>query len=523
MQSIELRTKLFLANNLQLEALVRQQLSTNLHALEADLTGGGEDLSALEQQEYQQDQSFEEFTGYKMSADGYEHDVFRTLSNPVSEAEHLAEQLHYAPLSEHEKQVGAHILASLDERGYFKENPDDFIRMIKEREGIEITSDRLEKVLGVVRSLDPPGLGSRSLKEFYQANLAALPQNKVTNLAHTVVTHCFDYFQNRRFDRIADRLQIDDAYTKGVLTESVDLIQKLPKTRSMREEPKITQREDQQPDVIIRRHLNRLRVTVSTPRIVRSLHIRKDWEPLLNPRGLKSNNPEVRRRSLEHAQFVKSQLQPAQEFLTLCNTRKKLMEKFFQILATEQEAYFLSGDPSKLKPLQQRDMVEHPALIKIVSDNFELLPKEDRDFADKVSFSASMVSTLVNNKSIETDFGVIGVKTLFDKKFDKSQDVAVTRRQVDAVVAAALKKEDRAQPLTDDRIAQVIQEEFKEAHLQVDVKSVQNMRKRLSIPDTEGRQDVRSIIDSQLDGRIKPIQSEVFVPATNKSEGRKPN
>ncbi len=150
-------------------------------------------------------------------------------SAPISPArstlsENLIDQLHYTDLSEEEMILGENVIGSLSNDGYFKEDPDEFLKEISEQEGINFTKEQLEKVLKTIQRLDPPGIGSRNLQECLLVQLEESTYDPYYKfIAEKILQEEFKNFTNKRFDLIKKNLNITDDALKNAL----EIIQKL--------------------------------------------------------------------------------------------------------------------------------------------------------------------------------------------------------------------------------------------------------------------------------------------------------
>lgn len=86
-------------------------------------------------------------------------DFLRYTYKPESLEDYLAFQLADYPLSEAQKQICRHLIAMLDEHGFFREPLADAAQLLGTDE-FELT-----QMLYVIQSLDPPGIGARDLQE----------------------------------------------------------------------------------------------------------------------------------------------------------------------------------------------------------------------------------------------------------------------------------------------------------------------------------------------------------------------
>lgn len=93
------------------------------------------------------------------SFDDENYSIENTLSEDVDLREHLNQQLALAVQDPAGRLIGAALVDGVEEDGYIREALTD----IAERLGADI--DRVEEVLAVIQTFDPPGIGARDLAE----------------------------------------------------------------------------------------------------------------------------------------------------------------------------------------------------------------------------------------------------------------------------------------------------------------------------------------------------------------------
>jgi RNA polymerase sigma-54 factor len=86
-------------------------------------------------------------------------DIEAYLAAPASLADHLEAQLRVAPLAALDRAIARAIIASIDEAGYLGETVEAIARRL------DVPAREVERMLAVVQSLEPSGVGARSLAE----------------------------------------------------------------------------------------------------------------------------------------------------------------------------------------------------------------------------------------------------------------------------------------------------------------------------------------------------------------------
>ena len=93
-------------------------------------------------------------------------DLEQTLANGVSLRDHLLSQINMDFTDPGDRMIGAYLVDQLDEAGYLTADPDD----IADRLGCPV--ERIGRITGRLKGLDPPGIFARSLAECLALQLA---------------------------------------------------------------------------------------------------------------------------------------------------------------------------------------------------------------------------------------------------------------------------------------------------------------------------------------------------------------
>jgi RNA polymerase sigma-54 factor len=115
-------------------------------------------------------------------------------------SESLTNDLHLLSLSEEDLALGEVIIGSLDDRGYLATSVED----LAELTGVSI--EEIERMLAVVQTLDPPGIGARDLRECLLIQLKIKGQEGT--LAWRIVAEQFENLKNNKKSEIARALKV---------------------------------------------------------------------------------------------------------------------------------------------------------------------------------------------------------------------------------------------------------------------------------------------------------------------------
>ena len=84
---------------------------------------------------------------------------------------YLHQQMGNLILKKNEMQIAEFLIGSIDESGYIRRTTNELIDDLAFTQNIIVEKNQLEKILRSVQSLDPPGVGARSLQECLRIQL----------------------------------------------------------------------------------------------------------------------------------------------------------------------------------------------------------------------------------------------------------------------------------------------------------------------------------------------------------------
>ena len=94
------------------------------------------------------------------------------FSGGVSFHEYLGSQLQSLILDDFERPVAEFLIGSIDNSGYIRRTEEDLIDDLAFTQNIIVNKSQLKSVLIKIQSLDPPGVGARSLQECLSIQLS---------------------------------------------------------------------------------------------------------------------------------------------------------------------------------------------------------------------------------------------------------------------------------------------------------------------------------------------------------------
>ncbi len=454
--------KLLQLNNLALEQRIQSELEANPMLEEVVELGDTAQDDAEDTHGSDDDFDWEDllpageddFYGHKTSVDQEER-AERPLMAEVSLTDHLRSQLSLLDLSSQESLIAEQIIGSIDEDGYLRRELLSIVDDLTFTYGKSLSTKDVESVLWRIQRLDPAGIAARDLQECLLVQLSVLPEGTPgRDTALTLLSRCFEDFTMKRFGRIRQKLGIDDR----VLKASFDVIQRLnPKPG----EGNITTQENYiTPDFEVRSVGDEFHISLTTARGPR-IRISRQYHTMLEQLTPKSGPVPRRGAQAETRQFLKRRFESARWFIDAINQRRQTLLAVMRAIVEKQRDFFTYG-PGHLKPLILMDI------------------------AEAIGMDISTVSRVAVDKYVQCDFGVYGLKYFFSEGVATHSGDTVSNREVKAIIEDIISKEDKADPLSDRMLAEILDAQ----DFQIARRTVSKYREQLGIPVARMRREI---------------------------------
>ena len=393
---------------------------------------------------------------YKLRVNNYgkdERPQYNTFSVKESFTQSLMEQLGFRNLSEHEHDVAAFIIGSLDDDGYLRRDIESLVDDLAFRMNITTDEEEVERMLKLIQEFEPSGVGARDLRECLLIQLRALKQSDDVVNAERILTDWFREFTNKHFQKIMTKLGMSENEMKAAMAR----ILKLNPSPGGQIDDSYNDRAQQiVPDFIL--DMDNGELNLSMPRFsIPEIRINRKYAELLMDAA---NSSEKQKK--EAAAFVKQKMDSAKWFVEALKQRHNTLLSTMQAIVDYQHDYFMTGDEANLRPM---------------------VPK---DIAAITGFDISTISRVVNSKYIETHFGIFPLKYFFSEGLENKDGEEVSTRELKKVLQECVENEDKHKPLTDDQLVTLMNEKgYKVAR-----RTIAKYRDQLGIPKARMRKEL---------------------------------
>ena len=413
----------------QLEQRIKQEIEDNIVLEE-------EERSAEDEEQPPQQISFDEYLreddtpSYKSRINNYSKDDKQRpvyLTEGRSLQEYLVEQLGYRNLPERDLRLAVYLIGSIDEDGYLRRDLESVADDIAFTMGLETTAGELERLLGIIHELEPAGIGARDLRECLLLQMAQMPVNtRPRRLARKILTSYFDEFVKKHYEKLMARLQISEDDFRDAIAEIRHLS---PKPGNLYAEGGTDTTPYIIPDFILDYQDGRFNLSLNSYNVPEVRVNRRYMEMI---REMVGSDGRVREKDKEAIQFVKNKIDSAKWFISAIKQRHDTLMRTMQTILDYQQEYFKDGDKSKLRPM----------ILK--------------DIADRTGLDVSTISRVVNSKYVQTQFGIILLKSLFSEAMQTDSGEEVSSYEIKNILQQCIDEEDKRRPLTDETLMDIL-------------------------------------------------------------------
>ncbi len=413
----------------QLEQRIKQEIEDNIVLEE-------EERSAEDEEQPPQQISFDEYLreddtpSYKsrinnFSKDDKQRPVYLTEGRSLQE--YLVEQLGYRNLPERDLRLAVYLIGSIDEDAYLRRDLESVADDIAFTMGLETTAGELERLLGIIHELEPAGIGARDLRECLLLQMAQMPVNtRPRRLARKILTSYFDEFVKKHYEKLMARLQISEDDFRDAIAEIRHLS---PKPGNLYAEGGTDTTPYIIPDFILDYQDGRFNLSLNSYNVPEVRVNRRYMEMI---REMVGSDGRVREKDKEAIQFVKNKIDSAKWFISAIKQRHDTLMRTMQTILDYQQEYFKDGDKSKLRPM----------ILK--------------DIADRTGLDVSTISRVVNSKYVQTQFGIILLKSLFSEAMQTDSGEEVSSYEIKNILQQCIDEEDKRRPLTDETLMDIL-------------------------------------------------------------------
>ncbi len=292
----------------------------------------------------------------------------------------------------------------------------------------------VEEMLRIVQSLDPPGIAARDLRECLLLQLA--DQGDTTSLTYRLVEEVFSDLIAHRWNDLAKRFGVDPVSVQSAADQLARFDPKPGLKYSSLGDGYII------PDLIVDKIDGRYQVFLNDTGVPR-LRLSRAYQDLARDK---------KKMTQENRDFIATKMNSANWMIQAIEQRRQTMLKVMNFIVDRQRDFFEKG-------------IEH------------LRPLTLREVAEVINMHESTVSRVTNEKYVQTPRGVLPLKFFFSSALSTSSGEDASARSIRAKLQKMIADENTANPLTDQQIVHL----FQEQGIQIARRTVAKYRDQLGI------------------------------------------
>jgi RNA polymerase sigma-54 factor len=341
---------------------------------------------------------------------------FETQRGNVSTLlDHLLWQLELTPFSERDHDIALSIIDSINDEGYLMSSLEEIFQGLQDQID-DLDFDEVKAVLHRVQNFDPSGIAAVDLQDCLRIQLMQLPeQTPYRKEALSVVTNHLSLLANH--DKTALMRQM------SVSSEQLDKIVALIRALDPKPGLQIQQSESEYviPDVYVSKRGNTWQVSLN-PEVAPKLRINAEYSALIKRADDSKDNQCMKEHFQEAKWFIKS----------LQGRNDTLLRVARSIVARQTE--FLEHGAIAMKPM----------VLKVIAEELEL--------------HESTISRVTTQKYMHTPNGIVEFKYFFSSHVSTEEGGECSSTAIRAFIKELVSNENPAKPLSDSKIADLLQE-----------------------------------------------------------------
>ncbi len=361
----------------------------------------------------------------------------------------LKEQVGEIDLNDEEEQVQLYLIGSLDSDGLLRKDLDTIADELAIYQNLDVETSEIERMLGVLQTFDPAGIGARSLKECLLIQIARKPESWAKEMMRRVIDECFDAFTKKHWDAIQTQLQLTGEQVQDVQAE----IRKLnPKPGASMGETQGRNLQQITPDFIVDTDDDGKVSFYLSRGNIPQLMVSPSFADMVD--HYRNNKANMTKGEKEALLYAKEKVEKAQGYIEAIKQRRHTLSVTMQAIIDIQRKFFVEGDEADLRPM----------ILK--------------DIADRTGLDISTISRVSNIKYVQTKWGTFPLRFFFTDAYTTGDGEELSTRKIKIALKELIDNEDKKKPLSDD----LLKEELAKKGLPIARRTVAKYREQLGLP-----------------------------------------
>lgn len=375
------------------------------------------------------------YKAYEKNVDSDEKQSFESYtSKKMSLKDHLMVQLGVSVVTKKEKRIGEFIIESLDNKGYLGCSVQDVSLLLNE-DAVEI-----ERVLRLIQTFDPVGVGARNLSECLMIQLKE--KGIQDKNAYIIAENYLEDIATNKVQKIAKELKISVTRVQSIC-DIIKMLEPKPSRGFIVDSDNIRYIV---PDVTVEK-INDEYIIIVNDNNLPTLTISNFYRSMINNLDDKEAN-----------KFLSDKLNSSMWLIKSIEQRRMTLYKVTESILKFQRKFFDEGKTA-LRPLVLKDV------------------------ADDIGVHESTVSRATNGKYVQTPRGLFELKYFFASSISEAAGDGISSTSVKTQIQKLINDENSQKPLSDQKIAEILSEEG----INISRRTVAKYRDEMRIPASSMR------------------------------------
>ena len=386
------------------------------------------------------------------------------LGDSGSFIEYLESQMMNYDLCEEEEKILKYLIGSLDNRGFIDRPIPTLTDELAFQEYLYVSEQEVEKVLRILQSFDPAGIGARSTQECLLLQIDRQLHNedemlsplkeKILQLEREIIAHHYDLFINKNKERLKNKLGISAVQVDALF----DDIKKLNVNPGFALSESTADRvQTQIPDFIVETDPEgNIEVRLNSGEVPR-LHVSGDYINQL--KMFQAHPSKLTRSEKEGLVYTRQKIEAAQMFIESVKQRRRTLYETMKAIIELQRNFFLTKDEDDK--------------VRLVLE----------DVAKKSGYDVSTISRVCSSKCALLDGRIYPLSDFFKLTRKNAVGEEIDGRRVREMLQEFVDTEDKMNPYSDDKLVELM----KQKGVTLARRTVAKYRTEMGIPSVNSR------------------------------------
>jgi len=346
--------------------------------------------------------------GFRGSQEAQDKRQFFFDSIAVQETlqQNLVSQLNQPALNADDRKTAELIIGNIDDNGFLQSTPEEMAL------SSGVPNEDFEKMLALIQSFYPPGVGARDLRECLLIQLQR--EGRENGIEYKIVSEHMEDLGKRRFPEIARRMGISVEEVQEAANNIARLNPRPGQVFAAAPQNYVL------PDVTVEKVDGDYQIILNNEQIPH-LRISNTYKDII---AQDNNGSEVK-------DYIRDKIRSGKFLIRSIHQRQQTISNIAHQIVSRQRDFFEHG-PSHLKPMTMGEI------------------------ADAVGVHETTVSRAVSGKYMATPQGIFEMKYFFTPGYQTSTGESMSNTSVKEAILDLVKHEDGNAPLSDQEIVEIL-------------------------------------------------------------------